>query len=116
MKFIINKTQTNLQMFGGTLTILRGSFAKVSDQSAETDEVFKLEQLRFIEVHESMPHDFVEQVFTPEYELSKPVEQGSLEYPKQKEKEPEKVKEVEVKVEDKPVAKSTKVAKTTRAE
>lgn len=81
MKFLYNKTDIALAMFGGTLTIFGKSGAKVSDASAETDEVFSLERAGIIEVLDQVIEGVENKAPEPKFEFDTPPTHGSDVYP-----------------------------------
>ena len=81
MKFLYNKTDIALAMFGGTLTIFGKSGAKVSDASAETDEVFSLERAGIIEVLDQVVEGVENKAPEPKFEFDTPPTHGSDVYP-----------------------------------
>lgn len=111
MKFLFNKTDIALSMFGGTLTIFGKSGAKVSDSSAETDEVFGLERAGIIEVHNEVLEGVENKAPEPSFEFTVPPTHGSEVYPG---KEPAVTVVAETKEEVKEeVVAETKTTKTT---
>ena len=104
-------------MFGGTLVILRKGFAKVSDQTSQLDEVFNLERIKMIEVHDELPTGYSNDPVEPTYEISSLEIEGTEVYPAKEVlvvDKPEAEASVEPAViEDKPapVAKPTKTSK-----
>lgn len=87
MKFLFNKTDIALAMFGGTLTIFGKSGAKVSDASAETDEVFSLERAGIIEIHDEVLQGVENKAPEPSFEFDTPPTHGSDVYPGKEVKE-----------------------------
>ena len=113
MKFLYNKTDIALAMFGGTLTIFGKSGAKVSDASAETDEVFSLERAGIIEVLDQVVEGVENKAPEPKFEFDTPPTHGSDVYPGKEpaaevKEEPVVEAEAEVVAEAKPTKTSTK--------